>query len=146
MKKTLIIILTICIILLGFGKTPSFAEELDTPVLDPIEDEIIEHDHDEYIFINPTATTHEVWSREVFYNTVEQTFIYSPYYTYVRTESHYFSPLTYNGNNYHSGSYHHFQYTKNCYDCGYVHSEWYSGLCPGNGHCILPYEALPVPA
>lgn len=121
-----------------------YADELEYPEEDPIDEEIIEHFKDEVFYTNPTATTHEVWTREILINTQTQMLIVTNNVTYLRTENHSFSPLTYNWNNYHSGNLHYFQYSKHCYNCGYTYSEWQSALCPGNGHCIAPMAIDPI--
>lgn len=91
MKKHLLTVLLLIALMLFSNMGASvFAEEEDTPADDPEIERILEHDHDEYHYINPTASTHEVWSEEVYWNTVSHFFVHSGVLKYVRTESHEF--------------------------------------------------------
>lgn len=143
-KKIISLLIVTLLVFVPAFSGQIYADSLDYPEQEPIDEEIIEHFKDEVFYTNCTATTHEVWTREILINTVTGALIATNNVTYLRTESHHFSPLSYNMNNYHSGSKHYFQYSKYCYECNYTCSEWHSGYCPGNGHCIAPMSIGPL--
>ncbi len=123
-----------------------YAEEFTTPVLeDPIDEDWVEYDSiPVYVFVNDSQH-HVYWyQRFIDYSTGAIMVNGTPHRDYL--ESHTIPPFSYSGTNYHSGTMHYFLYTATCSFCGGTVSNWISGLCPGNGHCIAPFGMTDLPA
>ena len=113
----MLIVVILAVLVLINPPTVTYADSLDAPEDEPVLEEIIEHDHVIIYYLYPTATTHEVWEREVLINTATGEFIVTDNWAYLRTENHHFILVNYMpGGDLTEG----YEYHRICNLCGYM--------------------------
>lgn len=147
MKRILSVLLFAALISASFCSFTerSFAEEIETPVLEDDIDENWEVHHLEPVYTYIDNSQHKIDWYIVFINDLGE-YMMNGVIDQTSYASHMVSNYSYTGQNYHSGTRHYFQYGGTCSKCGGFITYWMDAFCPGNGNCILPWASPDLPA